>query len=112
MWFWWPAVARGHSRIDCLGIEDDWPTYGLIRARSIEDLILRRMWRAVQEVDLRGNNFKDNGSMIIARSLKQMQNSNLKRLDLGYNEIEDDGGFTLANVRPRGWGMLLLALRM
>lgn len=55
----------------------------------------------MQELDLRGNMLCDNGAMIIGRSLRQMQNTGLARLDLGYNEIEDDGAFTIANVRPR-----------
>lgn len=53
---------------------------------------------AVQEVDLRGNNLKDNGAMVIGRALRQMQNSCIKKIDLGYNEIQEDGAFTIANV--------------
>lgn len=53
----------------------------------------------VQELDLRGNMLCDNGAMIIGRSMRQMQNASLAQLDLGYNEIEDDGAFTIANVR-------------
>lgn len=56
---------------------------------------------ALQELDLRGNMLCDNGAMIIGRSMRQMQNAGLARLDLGYNEVEDDGAFTIANVRPR-----------
>lgn len=53
----------------------------------------------VQELDVRGNNLSDNGAMIVGRSMRQMQTTTLSRLDLGYNEIEDDGAFTIANVR-------------
>lgn len=52
----------------------------------------------VQELDVRGNNLSDNGAMIVGRSMRQMQTTALTRLDLGYNEIEDDGAFTIANV--------------
>lgn len=52
-----------------------------------------------QEVDFRGNHLGDNGAMIIGRSMRQMQSSQLAKIDLGYNEIMDDGAFTIANVR-------------
>jgi hypothetical protein len=48
---------------------------------------------------VRGNNLSDNGAMILGRSMRQMQTTALSRLDLGYNEIEDDGAYTIANVR-------------
>ena len=50
-------------------------------------------------MDLKGNNLKDNGGMVIGRALRQMTNSKMSKLDLGFNEIEADGAFTLANVR-------------
>jgi hypothetical protein len=62
--------------------------------------IVRYVPVAVQEVDLRGNNLKDNGAMVIGRALRQMQNSCIKKIDLGYNEIQEDGAFTIANVSP------------
>jgi Leucine Rich repeat len=55
---------------------------------------------SAQEIDLRGNALGDNGAMIIGRAMRVMQNTRLRRLDLSYNEIADDGAFTLANVRP------------
>lgn len=55
--------------------------------------------RNLQELDVRGNNLSDNGAMIVGRSMRQMQTTALSRLDLGYNEIEDDGAYTIANVR-------------
>jgi len=66
-------------------------------------------------VDLRGNNLGDNGAMIVGRCMRQMQSSALRKIDLGYNEIADDGAFTIANVRFgrdhgsgwKGWGLMV-----
>jgi hypothetical protein len=48
---------------------------------------------------VQGNGFKDNGAMAIARAMREMVSNNLVKLDMGFNEIEDDGAFTISNVR-------------
>lgn len=66
---------------------------------SADSTCILNIHHTLQEVDVRGNNLSDNGAMIVGRSMRQMQTTVLTRLDLGYNEIEDDGAFTIANVR-------------
>ena len=56
-------------------------------------------WRCVQHLDVRGNNFGQNGATIIARALRKMQSSKLGKLELGYNGIDDDGAFAIGGVR-------------
>lgn len=75
------------------------PGYGSNRLHLLLHLLFYLLFHLLQDVDFRGNNFGDNGAMILARSMRQMQNSSISKIDLGYNEIMDDGAFTLANVR-------------
>ena len=53
---------------------------------------------SLASIDLRGNNLGDYGAIVIANSLKQHENTNLVELDMGYNEIKDDGACALAQV--------------
>jgi Leucine Rich repeat len=70
--------------------------------------LMSRLWHTnrgkqgaaiLQDVDFSGNQLRDNGAMIIGRALRQMENTQLKSLNLGMNGIEEDGAFTIANVR-------------
>ena len=50
-------------------------------------------------VDLRGNGFGNAGAAALATALKQHTNEHLTELDIGYNEIKDDGACAIAQVR-------------
>ena len=50
-------------------------------------------------VDLRGNGFGNAGAAALATALKQHANEHLTELDIGYNEIKDDGACAIAQVR-------------
>ena len=52
----------------------------------------------LRSVDLRGNELGDAGAAQICRALKEHSNEGLFELDLGYNEIKDDGACFLAQV--------------
>lgn len=53
------------------------------------------------QVDLRGNGLGNDGAIRISRGLRSHQNPKLAELDLGYNEIKDDGACALAQVGRR-----------
>jgi len=53
-------------------------------------------------VDLRGNGFGNAGAAALATALKQHANEHLTELDIGYNEIKDDGACAIAQVRWHG----------
>ena len=65
-------------------------------AKSVADLLLFNT--TLSMVDLRGNNFGDPGAFHIARALRELTNDQLTELDLGYNEIKDEGACQLALV--------------
>lgn len=50
-------------------------------------------------LDLRGNGLGNSGAAAIAGGLRGHENENLTELDLGYNEIKDDGACSVAQVR-------------
>lgn len=50
-------------------------------------------------VDLRGNGLGNAGAAQIAAALKELTNEKLVELDMGYNEIKDEGACSLAQVR-------------
>ena len=62
-------------------------------------MVLRRIRQVV--VDLRGNGFGNAGAAALATALKQHANEHLTELDIGYNEIKDDGACAIAQVRCR-----------
>lgn len=65
-------------------------------ARSLADLLMFNT--SLRQVDLRGNELGDAGAAQICRALKEHGNERLLELDLGYNEIKDDGACFLAQV--------------
>lgn len=61
------------------------------------------------QLDLRGNALGNDGAILIGRGLRAHENRGLAELDLGYNEIKDDGACALAQARGgemegRRWG--------
>lgn len=50
------------------------------------------------QLDLRGNGLGNDGAIIIGRGLRAAETKVLAELDLGYNEIKDDGACALAQV--------------
>lgn len=52
------------------------------------------------QLDLRGNGLGNDGAIIIGRGLRTAETKVLGELDLGYNEIKDDGACALAQVFP------------
>jgi Ran GTPase-activating protein (RanGAP) involved in mRNA processing and transport len=54
--------------------------------------------QTLTSLDLRGNALGNDGAIILARGLRAMENTKLQELDLGYNEIKDDGACTIAQV--------------
>ena len=58
---------------------------------------VRRLPQVV--VDLRGNGFGNAGAAALATALKQHANEHLTELDIGYNEIKDDGACAIAQAR-------------
>jgi hypothetical protein len=51
------------------------------------------------QLDLRGNGLTNDGAIIISRGLRSAESKKLAELDMGYNEIKDDGACALAQVR-------------
>lgn len=52
------------------------------------------------QLDLRGNALGNNGAILISRGLRAHENDKLAELDMGYNEVKDDGACALAQVQP------------
>lgn len=67
-------------------------------AKAVADLLMFNSTLAV--LDLRGNGLGNAGAVHLARALKEHTNDKLTELDLGYNEIKDEGACTLAQVPP------------
>ena len=65
-------------------------------AKAVADLLMFNNTLAV--LDLRGNGLGNAGAVHLARALKEHSNDKLTELDLGYNEIKDEGACTLAQV--------------
>jgi hypothetical protein len=55
---------------------------------------------ACLQLDLRGNGLTNDGAIIISRGLRSAESKKLAELDMGYNEIKDDGACALAQVGP------------
>lgn len=58
---------------------------------------------SVLQLDLRGNSLGNDGAIIISRGLRSAESKLLAELDMGYNEIKDDGACALAQVRSQVW---------
>lgn len=65
-------------------------------AKAVADLLMFN--NTISVLDLRGNGLGNAGAAHLARSLKEHTNDKLTELDLGYNEIKDEGACTLAQV--------------
>lgn len=65
-------------------------------ASAVADLIMFNT--SLSSLDLRGNNLGDRGASAIAQSMKGHENDRFTELDMGYNEIKDEGAFALAMV--------------
>lgn len=57
---------------------------------------------SLQLLDLRGNGLGNDGAIFVSRALREHTNEQLRELDLGYNEIKDDGACAIAQVRCVG----------
>jgi Leucine Rich repeat len=68
-------------------------------AKAVADLVMFNTTLAV--LDLRGNGLGNNGAILVSRGLKEHVNEKLTELDLGYNEMKDDGAFAIAQVRAQ-----------
>lgn len=74
-----------------------WCKLGKIEgAAAVADLVMFNT--TLHSLDVRGNGFEDNGAILLSRALKEHSNEHLKELDLGYNEIKDDGACQVALV--------------
>ena len=65
-------------------------------AAAVADLIMFNM--TLRSLDVRGNGFENNGAILLSRALKEHSNEKLHELDLGYNEIKDEGACQIAQV--------------
>lgn len=65
-------------------------------ASAVADLIMFNT--TLHSIDVRGNGFEDNGAILLSRALKEHTNEQLQELDLGYNEIKDEGACQIALV--------------
>jgi Ran GTPase-activating protein (RanGAP) involved in mRNA processing and transport len=65
-------------------------------AKAVADLLMFNS--TLVTLDLRGNGLGNAGAAELARALKAHTNDKLVELDLGYNEIKDEGACTLAQV--------------
>ncbi len=74
-----------------------WCKLGAQGARSVSDLLL--MTSTLRALDLRGNALGNDGAIIVSRGLRNADGKRLAELDLGYNEIKDEGACALAQVR-------------
>jgi hypothetical protein len=70
-------------------------------AVAISELLLFNS--SLTSLDLRGNAFGNDGAILISRGLRAAENKKLGDIDLGYNEIKDDGACSLAQVRLLGY---------
>lgn len=59
------------------------------------------------QLDLRGNGLGNDGAIITGRGLRTAESRVLGELDLGYNEIKDDGACALAQVGGRPGGRMV-----
>lgn len=64
---------------------------------AVHDLLMFNT--SLRSLDVRGNGFENNGAIWLSRALKEHTNERLQELDLGYNEIKDEGACQIAQVR-------------
>ncbi len=74
-------------------------------AQAVADLLLFN--QTLVTLDVRGNGLGNAGAAAIAAALKGHTNEHLTELDMGYNEIKDDGACSVAQVRDRTLAALL-----
>lgn len=70
-------------------------------AKAVGDLLMFNT--SLQLLDLRGNGLGNDGAILVSRALREHTNEQLRELDLGYNEIKDDGACAIAQVGGCGW---------
>lgn len=100
-----PLAAEGTKAItDVLkydGIVKDlklgWCKLGVQGSVAVSDLL--RFNTTLDTLDLRGNNFGNDGCIVLAQGMKNTENSHFKEVLLEYNEIKDDGAFVMAQAR-------------
>lgn len=73
-------------------------------AKAVADLLMFNT--SLQLLDLRGNGLGNDGAVVVSRALREHTNEQLRELDLGYNEIKDDGACAIAQVRARVKGRM------
>ncbi|GFH31964.1 uncharacterized protein HaLaN_31104, partial [Haematococcus lacustris] len=71
-----------------------WCKVGPLGARALADLVMFN--KSITTLDFRGNALGNDGVIIIARGLKSSENTRLGEIDLGFNEIKDEGACALA----------------
>ncbi len=70
-------------------------------AHHVADLLMFNS--TIRTLDLRGNALGNDGAIILSRGLKTAESIKLQELDMGYNEIRDEGACALAQVRGCMW---------
>jgi hypothetical protein len=70
-------------------------------ARAVSDLLMYNT--RLVSLDLRGNGLGNDGIIFLSRGIRGHENKHLSELDLGYNEIKDDGACALAQVGGWRW---------
>lgn len=85
--FFCQKAGDGRQQTTCLHVEQE-QAAGLSRPSQTLH----------SQLDLRGNALGNDGAILIGRGLRSHENKALAELDLGYNEIKDDGACALAQV--------------
>eukprot|EP01025_Chloroclados_australasicus_P024400 TRINITY_DN24488_c0_g1_i2.p3 TRINITY_DN24488_c0_g1~~TRINITY_DN24488_c0_g1_i2.p3 ORF type:complete len:345 (-),score=74.89 TRINITY_DN24488_c0_g1_i2:23-1057(-) len=65
-------------------------------AQALSDLVMYNSH--IKNLDISGNGLKDNGALLVARSLREHENKQLLELDMAHNEIKDEGAFAVAQA--------------
>jgi Ran GTPase-activating protein (RanGAP) involved in mRNA processing and transport len=73
--------------------------------------VVLRFSYTLEELNLSRNNIGDQGVMVIAQGLKENPESRLKRLDLSWNAIKNEGACKLADMLTGHSGLMYLNLK-